>query len=86
MDKKIYTYTLIYIVAMVLVPFSGIPFDFRRFIVLIGSVVFLAYFWYMHRKSQKRAPEVVIEETIFESAPVYESNVEPFDQNSNMSA
>lgn len=86
MDKKIYTYTLIYIVAMILVPFSGIPFDFRRFIVLIGSVVFLAYFWYMHRKSQKRISEVIIEETILETMPGNEGVHAPFNQDSTTQA
>ena len=69
MEQKTYTYTIIYIIAMIIIPFSGIPFDFRRFIVLIGSVIFLAYFWHMHRRKTANIPAVVIKETIYENIP-----------------
>ncbi len=73
MSKKLYTYTIVYIVAMIIIPFLGIPFDFRRFIVLIGSVVFLAYFWHSYRKGTQRPTEVIIEETTFTTMPTAEA-------------
>lgn len=92
MRKQEYILTLVYAGLMIVVPFIGFPFGFRRAIVLLCSVAFLGYIWFQQhqktnalyqQKKQAESPSVirqtVISETIIEQA-AGDFTAEPVDQ------